>query len=219
MHLGLVAVKADVTQLAEAFPLTWPRYEVKAAASLDGMEELWRWHEANEQSDPAKRWSKDVEVFDFWEDGPWAIMMDPSFVQVADEGALAALSSRFGIALSFVIETAAGCAYFWCFKQGRLLRSIQYVDGELVTRGERMEEESGMPETFYMDETEELQRRFGITPLAHLSETRRCEALAVVDRTHDGALPATRALTTPSPFGHLPPPSGSKSNRPWWRFW
>jgi hypothetical protein len=43
-------VKADVKQLVEAFPLTWPQYEVTAAASLDGLKQLWRWKQSNERS-------------------------------------------------------------------------------------------------------------------------------------------------------------------------
>jgi len=223
MHFGLVAVKADVKQLVEAFPLTWPQYEVTAAASLDGLEQLWRWQQSNERSVSGEHRSKagpGAEVFEFWQDGPWAIMMDPSYVQASDENALAALSIRFGLALSFVIETSGGCAYFWCFKEGGLLRSVQYADGKLVTRREPMEEESGMrPDSFYMEETEELQKRFGITPPEQLSEARQCEGLAVIDRTDYSALLAAKGTTRPSESEHLPPPLASMSGRPWWKFW
>ena len=223
MHFGLIAVKADVKQLAEAFPLTWPQYEVTAAASFHGLEQLWRWHQSNERSVSAKHWSKEnpgVEVFEFWQDGPWAVMMDSSYVQASDENALAALSIRFGRVLSFVIETSGGCAYFWCFKEGELLRSIQYSDGNLDTRGEPMDEESGMrPESFYMEETEELQKRFGITPPEQLAEARQCEALAVIDRTDYSALLAAKGITKPPEPVRLPPPMASKSGQPWWKFW
>lgn len=223
MHFGLIAVKADVKQLAEAFQLTWPQYEVAAAASLNGMEQLWHWHQSNERTLSAKHGSKGshgVEVFEFWQDGPWAIMMDPSYVQASDENALAALSDRFGLALSFVIETSGGCAYFWRFKQGGLLRSIQYADGKLVARGEPMEEESGMrSEIFYMEEMEELQKRFGITPPEQLSEARQCEALAVIDRTDYSALLTAKGTKKPSEAEGLPPSLASKSARPWWKLW
>jgi len=142
-------------------------------------------------------------------------MLDPSYVQASDRRALAALSERFGLALSFVIETSGGCAFFDAFAQGQRVRRIQSIDGAVTSEGERLAQEAGLPaSSYYMDETEHLQRAFGLTPLPQLPADQPVTASAYLDRTDYAALGKARKAGTPGA-----PAAASRARRPWWRFW
>ena len=209
MHFGIVAVKAEVAQLIDAFTACWPRQEPVDGASLSGLEALDAWMRATQRQLTASGRSAGhpgIDTVGFWQDGEWAVMFDPSYAQASDRRALAILSERFGQALSFVIETSGGCAFFDAYRQGRLLRRLQSIDGVITTEGERLPEEASLPGSrYYTDETGQLQRAFGLTPPANLPPRQPITAAAYVDgealRTHQQAAGAAAA------------------KRPWWRPW
>src|SRR3990172_1007268 len=126
MHIGLVAAKTSVARLRKAFSRAWPRFEIVASEeNLPDANAMWAWKESQEQFVSAADWTKDNpgrEVYVFWQDGPWAIMMDESYTLASDEEGLRILSTQIGTVLSFVVETAAGSAEFSCFANGPLLR-------------------------------------------------------------------------------------------------
>ncbi len=68
-----------------------------------------------------------------------------------------------------------------------------------------------------MDETEQLQRAFGITPLAGLPANVSVVGAAFIDGTDHAASNRERqgGSGQPAPAPPLPPPR----RRPWWRFW
>jgi hypothetical protein len=217
MHFGILAVKAEVDQLMAAFPTVWPRHEPTARTSLAGLEALDAWMRATQRRVTAAAWSLDnpaIDTFGFWQDGEWAVMLDRSYVQASDRRALAALSERFGLALSFVIETSGACAFFDAFAQGRQVRRIQSIDGAVASEGDRLAQEAGLPAaSYYMDETEQLLRAFGITPLGQLPAEHPVAGAAYVDRTDYGAPKKAREARIP---GAVVAPA---PRRPWWRFW
>jgi hypothetical protein len=217
MHFGIVAVKAEVSQLMAAFVTAWPRHEPTARASLAGLEALDAWMRATQRQVTAAAGSVSnpgIDTFGFWQDGEWAVMLDPSYVQASDGRALAALSERFGLALAFIIETSGGCAFFDAFEQGRRVRRIQSIDGAVTSEGERLAQEAGLPAaSYYRDETEQLQRAFGITLLEQLPADHPVIGTACIDRTDYGALKKTRQARAP---GAVAAPA---RKRPWWRFW
>ncbi len=182
MHVGLMAVRADVAALRDAFGVAWPRQEVVASAQVD---DLAAWQQAHARFVSAHRRTPDnrsVDVLSFWQDGPWAVLGDPSYSFAVDGAALVALSERFGRALAFVVETTGGFASFECFEQGQRRRRVHYANGDLETAGEPLAEEAGLStELFYIEEVETLLRRFGITPIERIAGF-RCEAVAVSDR-------------------------------------
>lgn len=210
MHYGIVAVKADVAQLVEAVRVAWPKHEPAQTAQMAGFGELHDWTRARQRAAQAARQSRDepdTDVFGFWQDGPWAVMMDASYAQVSDPRALAALSERFGLALSFVIETAGGCAFFDAFEHGQPARSIRSVDGEVTTKGEPLAQEAQLRRGhFYMEETERLQAAFGLTPLGKLPADQAITAAAYLDGNDYSRL--RQAVAAPAP-----------ARRPWWRVW
>lgn len=217
MHFGIVAVRAEVGQLMAAFATVWPRHEPTAHASQAGLEALHAWMRAAQRQVTAAAWSVDnpgIDTFGFWQDGEWAVMLDPTYVQASDRRALAALSERFGLALSFIIETSGSCAFFDAFEQGRRVRRIQSIDGTVTSEGERLAQEAGLPAaSYYMDETEQLQRAFGITSLDQLPADHPVIGAAYIDRTDYGALKKARAAGAPDAVAAPAP------RRPWWRFW
>lgn len=217
MHFGVVAVKAEVGQLMAAFATVWPRHECTARASLAGLEALDTWMRTTQRHVTAAAWSADhpgADTFGFWQDGDWAVMLDPSYVQASDPRALAALSERFGLALSFIIETSGGCAFFDAFERGRRVRRIQSIDGAVTLEGERLAQEAGLPAaSYYMDETEQMQRAFGLTPLQQLRADHPVIGAACIDRTDYGAAKKAREARGPDPAAAPAP------ERPWWRFW
>lgn len=207
MHLGLIAVKASVEPLRTAFTLAWPQCEVVAMVDdLPDARAMAAWKEAHEKSAgfegdkavPAR------EVVRFWQDGQWAVTEDPSYLRAGDERGLAVLSERLGQVLSFVVETAGGCAYFWCFEGGTLRRKIVYEDGRSTTHGTPLPEEAGIDiGHFYMQESEELWAAFGLSPLDEIPTNVQCQAICAIDPSN--VLPMHLVKLRPK--------------RPWWKFW
>ena len=196
MHFGLVAVKADVAQLVEAFSIAWPRHELKTRGDVAGVGALGAWMSAHARFVSAAKWTPDnpaIDTYGFWQDGDWAILLDPDFVRAADSTGLAVLGERFGRALSFVIETAGATAMFWQFDGGRVSRHVSFQSGEMHAEGDRLPQEDGLPsDCFYMNEMESLQRAFGITPVDALSGDHPVQGVAYVDRTDYAALREAR---------------------------
>jgi len=115
--------------------------------------------------------------------------------------------------LSFVVETAGGCAFFEAFDGGRLLRRIQSIDGELRAEGVRLPQEASLPEDRYFDnETRCLQRAFGLAGMDGVPAQSPVVALACIDRTDYGTPPRRR-----EPGGA--PVATRAARRPWWRVW
>ena len=209
MHFGLVAVKTDVAQLMEAFSIAWPKHAFKTRGEVAGLGALGSWIAGNARFVSAAKWTPDnpgTEAYGFWQDGEWAILLDPDFVQAGDSKGLVVLGERFGCALSFVIETASATAIFWQVDGGHVARHIRFESGDMHVEGERLPQEEGLPsDAFYMTEMEDLQRAFGITPLSGLSDDKPMQGMAFVDRTDYSALRAADAAAAPS--------------RPWWKLW
>lgn len=213
MHFGIVAVKAGVAQLVEAFALCWPRHQPITRTWLVGMEALGAWMRAAQRESAAgagPAGHHGIDTFGFWQDGEWAVLWDPSYALASDRRALATLSERFGLALSFVIETSGGCAFFDAYAQGQPLRRIQSIDGKVATEGARLPQEAGLAEArFYMDETEQLQLAFGLTPPPRLPADWPLTGAAYFDGTDYAALKAARPAQA----------AAAPTRRPWWRFW
>lgn len=222
MHLGMVAVKADVAELVDAFTRVWPAYEPKADAQLSGLDALWNWMEANARKVSSRAWSPDnpsSDAFAFWQDGPWAVLFDADYTLAGDDAALAELSNRFGIALSFVIETSGGCAFFSAFHDGRRVRKLSYSNSTLTQEGERLPEEAGLPTTqFYMDEFEKLIAAFGMRTPYGMPEDAPVHGRAYVNRTDYSAQRAARAAAAGA-VATPPAAVATTASRSWWKFW
>jgi hypothetical protein len=216
MHVGIIAVKAEVAQLLEAFALSWPRHEPIARNSLVGLEALDGWMRATQRQGVARAGTsahRSIDTFGFWQDGEWAVLRDPSYALASDRQALATLSERFGLALSFVIETSGGCAFFDAYGQGQPLRRIQSIDGRLATEGARLPQEAGLAETrFYMEEIEQLLLAFGLTPPQRLPADWPVTGAAYIDGTDYAALKPARPAKAAGA-------AAARPRRPWWRFW
>jgi hypothetical protein len=222
MHFGIVAVKAEVAHFIEAFTTAWPRHEPSARVSLAGLEALDAWIRATQRAVYAANWSvgdPGTDAFGFWQDGEWAVMLDPSYVQASDGQALAMLSERFGRVLSFVVETSGGCAFFDAYERGRRIRRIQAIDGEVKAEGERLPQEAQLPESRYdIEETDQLQRAFGITPLQRLPGDVRVEGVAFIDRT-ERPVRKKRESKAKDAAATVPTRASPAPKKPWWRFW
>jgi hypothetical protein len=218
MHFGLLAAKAPLSQFRNYFSEVWPQLEIAASADrFSDADAIWSWKSAHEEFVPAANWSKEgpgAEVYVFCQDGPWAVLMDFSYVLAGDEDALEKLSAQFGTVVSFVVETAGGCAYFWCYESGQLRRMIQSVDGEIASSGTPLPEESGIDgRHYYMDETEKLMRALGFSAVEELPVVSTAVAISTIDRTDYGQVLANLAGKKPS---NTKPSEAVKS---WWKFW
>jgi hypothetical protein len=219
MHFGLIAAKVPLSEFRLAFSETWPELEV--AASTDGFgnsDEIWSWKSANERFVSARNWTKEnpgSEVYIFCQDGPWAVLMDFSYVLAADQEALQQLSTRFGSVLSFIVETAGGCAYFWSYESGKMRRVIQNIDGKLTSSGVSLPQEENIDVgSYYMEETEKLMRAFGLSMPEDLPVVSTAVAIATIDRAdytqHAGTVSGEKSSALES---------GSRRAKPWWKFW
>lgn len=223
MHFGIVAVKAEVAQFIEAFTTAWPQHEASTRASLAGLEALDAWMRATQRDVYAANWSVDnpgTDAFGFWQDGNWAVMLDPGYVRASDGKALAVLSERFGLALSFVIETTGGCAFFDAHEHGQRIRRIQSIDGQVEAEGKRLPQEARLPaSSYYMDETEQLQLAFGITPLERLPADAAVQGVAFIDRTDYSALRKKHESQAKGAAVAVPAQAAPVPKKPWCRFW
>jgi len=188
MHFGLIAAKVPLSEFRAAFSETWPKLEV--ALSADGFgnaDEIWSWKSANERFVSARNWTKEnpgSEVYVFCQDGPWAVLMDFSYVLASDQVALQQLSTRLNSVLSFIVETAGGCAYFWNYEAGQLRRLIQNINGELTSSGHSLPQEEDIDvERYYIEETERLMQSFGLSMPEDLPIASTAVAIATIDRT------------------------------------
>ena len=215
MHFGIVAVKVDVARLVEAFSSAWPEFELKLSEQMTGVGTVAEWLQRHEHVVCTKAWSPDnlpVTTFGFWQDGEWAVMLDPGYVQASDEVALARISADLGRVLSFVIETAGGVAAFHAFEHGRLAWCIETLEGHVREQGERPPEAAGLPDDhFYMDAIEQLQRAYGLRPLEDVPGELPTLGRAYIDRTDYSASRTNDVASAPTPPS-VPP-------RPWWKFW
>jgi hypothetical protein len=111
MHVGLVASRTTVVELHQAFAEILPHLEEVDSADLATVNDLWRWMDAHRKFVSAAEWRPDnrgTEVIAFWQDGPWAVFTDGSYVLPSDDERLASLSTRFPTVLSFIVESAGG---------------------------------------------------------------------------------------------------------------
>jgi hypothetical protein len=219
MHFGLIAAKAPLSEFRIAFSETWPQLEV--AASADGfssVDDIWSWKSANERFVSAAKWTKEnpgSEVYILCQDGPWAVLMDFSYVLAGDEEALQELSTRFGSVLSFIVETAGGSAYFCSYEWGQMRRMIHNIDGEITSSGVSLPQEEGIDVgRYYMEGTEQLMRAFGLSIPENLPIASAAVAIATIDRTDYTQL--TGNVSGGKSSGYESP---SQATKPWWKFW
>jgi hypothetical protein len=209
MHYGFVAVPSAVEQFVGAFTEVWPKHEPASRTTLSSIEGFLSWKNENERFVSARDWTPQnpgIEVYGFVQDGNWAVLLDTSYVLSSDKEALAKLSELFGTCVSFIIETAGGSASFMSFREGRLIRSIDSTDGKVTTAGNPIPEEAGLrSDGYYMNETEELQRRLGFRFLGDTPPT-EVVAVAIVDRTDYADLFAQHHMR-------------ESHKKPWWKLW
>jgi len=224
MHFALAAIRTSVDEFREAFTDTWADFEVVASENrFSDKDAVWAWTKENEQFVSAADWTQDnpgTQTCVLAQDGPWALLMDPSFALATDEDALLELSERFGTVLSFAVQTTGGCALFWCYENGLLRRMISMADGPTETEGTPLPEEEGIDvDHYYMDETEALMRAFGLSPIEDFPDTASAVALAVADRTDYDELEAKTGDAGSSINVQNPDPGPIEKPKPWWKFW
>jgi hypothetical protein len=222
MHIGLVAAKTSVARLRDAFLRAWPNYQLAESADhLGNPQEAQAWQKAHARRVTAAQWSADnleKMAFIFWQDGPWAAFMDESYVLGMDEPALAQLSAELGTVITFTVETAGGCAFFRCFENGQLRRSIDNSDGEMSSQGDPLPQEAGIDTgKYYMQETEQLASAFGLVPFDQMPTSADLQAISVIDRTDYGEVSTTAALPPPKEPAQAAMPRSQQ--KPWWKFW
>jgi hypothetical protein len=212
IHFGLLVARTDVAHLVEAFAVTWPTFESKTSLQMSGVGTVAQWAHDHAREVSARDWSTDnlpVCTFGFWQEGAWAVMYDPSYLQASDDAALAALSARLGTVLSFVVESAVGGAAFSVHEHGRLSWSIDSLEGETREQGQRPGEAAGLPvDGFFVGEVEQLQRAYGLTPMEELPGDWPTQGRAYIDRTDYSATKRARAARP-----------ATAATRSWWRFW
>lgn len=210
MHYSLVAVPAAMEDLARELTAVWPQYPIVARETLSSLDAWSDWKRGTERFVPAADWTPDnpgVEVHALLKDGVWAVLLDTGHVLATDADALSQLSHVFGRSLSFVIETASGFASFAAYRQGRLERSIESVEGQVTTQGEPMPEEAGLDLGQYdMAETEALQQRFGLNAFTSAPPS-VVLGVAMTDST-DYSAQSQQMVAVPA-----------VKKRAWWKLW
>jgi hypothetical protein len=199
---ALVAARTDRDRLQDAFLTVWDTLRpIERSPEFRTFEELYAWSKLRSRSlggtDPN-------EVFAFWQDESWAVMLDFSMCLSADEDRLIRLSGRLGLVAVAVTQGTSGTAMFQLYEGGQLLRGIDSCDGRITSRGEPVPAEAGVnvEAGFYIDEIERVWLALGMTSF-WAGDKVPLVALHVLDTT-DYSLPAVRPKTR---------------RRPWWKFW
>ncbi|HYF16009.1 MAG TPA: hypothetical protein VD971_13145 [Phycisphaerales bacterium] len=218
IHIGLIAAKVPVAQLREIVLQTWSEYKVTASENLPSEEALWAWREKHEVFVSAADWSptkRGTTVFAFWQDGPWAVMMDWTYTLATDEQKLAGLSNRLGTVLTLVIETVSASVTFACYEAGVLRRMIDSSDGKVSFRGEALVEEAGIDiDRFYVEESRALWTALGLGPIDSIPSN-GLQAVCTVDQTDYSSSASDHGMgATTATDKHAAPAA-----RQWWKFW
>lgn len=209
MHIAMVAARMPVADLRSLMLRTWPEFEIVESSddlpSIDAMQDTMSRHEriaatAGPHADPRR------SVYALWQDGPWAIVCDPTYVLSSVNSDLQKMSTHAGTVLSLIVETVAGCAYFACFENGSERRTIDYDEGELRTTGEPLPQEVGIDVSqFYMEESEALWTAFGLSTFEVQPRSYAFQVISVINHSIK-EIPV-----------RLPPPPPPE--KPWWKFW
>lgn len=142
-----------------------------------------------------------------YRDGPWHVVMCGDLDMIAEEDRLAEASRSLGPILVAMTQGTAGCACFHKYDGGRLVRSIDYADGDLTTAGDPLPEEQGIDiAKLYDEELRRLWRAHGLSGLG-LDEDRR-DATMIHCIDHQRARPAAHVTAPAAP-----------AKRPWWKIW
>jgi hypothetical protein len=92
---------------------------------------------------------------------------------------------------------------------------IQNIDGELTSSGVSLPEERDIDVgSYYMEETEQLMRAFGLSMPKDLPVATTAVAIATIDRTD-----YTRHAGTVSGENSSAHESSSRRAKSWWKFW
>lgn len=188
LRFGLIAVRAPVEQLVEAFPKVWPEFEiVRSQVGFRDAAAALRWMEENTRFVSARDWRLDdpgTQCLLFAQDGAWATMWDATYTLAGNETALQNLSRLCPTVLSFVVESSSACAFFWQYRSGSLRRAL-VNDGLATTReGEALPQEEGIDTSrYYLAETEALMDAFGLSSIERQRNLASATAVAVADRT------------------------------------
>lgn len=232
---------ADADALREHFLEIWTEFRVVETSPVFATyDELFDWAAPRAES---LQGESPEEVMAFCTDGAWSVLIDFSMLMVSDDDKLEALSERLGRVVAATTQGTAGFAQLLVFDQGRLVRSITRVDGNVETQGEPIPEERDLDlSSFYLDEIETLWQRFGMS--SFLDEIAGpFVALHVEDATDYDTLfrEATREMPVqiPNPLPdalksrELPiapmpaaprktqtlPVAGPAEKKLWWKFW
>ncbi|HET6428894.1 MAG TPA: hypothetical protein VFJ30_10815 [Phycisphaerae bacterium] len=189
--VALLAAGIPVLQLRDRFLPLWSKHElVGEVANLPDFDALCRWREENEVFVSAADWTKDrpgTEVKGIYSDGKWSVLVDFSYCICADTGQIAELSMLAGAVIVLTVGMHGGVAALDAYDQGRSIRSIAQIGGQLTTEGEPLPNEHGIDlDSFYLAGADALWRSFGLHSVLDQPPPGPMAAICVSDRTDYG---------------------------------
>lgn len=223
MHIGFVAAKTSLDNLRRAFEAAWPEFDIveeQRGFADEAALDAWQQSRTHHVTDEA--WSSEEpgsDVYLLCAHGEWAFLLDHAYVLASDSGALESLSQTCGEVFGFVVETAGDTAFFNCARDGKIVRSLADVEGEVEAAGDPLPAEAAVPNAhFRKDEAERLMAALGIPAIYEVYAAATTLAVKTVDRTDYRDLRprhAPHAATAiAAAIGAVKP-----TTKPWWKWW
>jgi hypothetical protein len=222
VHSSWIFVRGDATTFRKAFTEIWPNYEVVATAeSLPNWATTEQWAEKHAKFVASIDWTKEnpgQEVYLFSQEDSWAVLEDSSYVLAADEKALAALSAKFGVAMSLIVEATSGSTAFFCFEGVMLRRRVSIGEDAIDPIGDPLPEEEGLDSVgYFLEWAERLTAAFGLTYLTRPSAERTHQAIAVIDHTDYST--QVEEVKREFEMARIEVEKPQAAAKRWWQFW
>ncbi len=192
------------TNSKDCFLKFWPHWQVLDQATFPDFDAAYQWSESRDAYINGSGNDRLVKLV--FADGDWNVVVDFTMCMITDEDNLLRLSESVGMVLCELTQGTSGCVSFRKYRDGEVIRRIDYVDGDYDDFGDQQTEEQGVNiSQFHDGELETLWRNHGLSGLLYDATISDLLALQIQD-----------SAVSPELHDAQPPANRKKK---WWQIW